>query len=171
MATASTLTYNQKGLRESLQDIIYDISPTETPFISSIGRDTAEATFEEWQTNTLDAAAANAQIEGDDATFAAAQATTRLGNRTQILRKTWFVSGTLDRVSKAGRAKETAYQMTRSMKAIKRDLEFAACQNQAATAGVAASARTMAGMETWIFGSNRILGSGGTGGSTVPVTS
>ncbi len=32
--SATTTTYSQKGIREQLSDMIYDISPTETPFMT-----------------------------------------------------------------------------------------------------------------------------------------
>ena len=36
------LTYQAKGIREDLSDLISDISPTQTPFISNIGTRSAE---------------------------------------------------------------------------------------------------------------------------------
>ncbi len=40
MAIASNtfLTYSAKGIREDLSNIIYNISPEETPFVSNIGK-------------------------------------------------------------------------------------------------------------------------------------
>ena len=59
-------TYDAVGNREDLQNVIYNISPTDTPFMSSIGTGTATFTKHEWQTDSLASAASNAQIEGDD---------------------------------------------------------------------------------------------------------
>ena len=90
------------GQREDLTDIIYDISPTETPFMSSVGKTKATAVYHEWQTDSLAAATtANAAVEGADATSATLAPTVRLGNYTQIIQKTVQVSGTLDTVNKA----------------------------------------------------------------------
>ena len=73
MATpANTVsTYDAIGNREDLSDMIYDISPTQTPFISGISREAADATNHEWQTDSLATAVSddNAVIEGDDATL------------------------------------------------------------------------------------------------------
>tara|TARA_R110002096_G_scaffold66306_1_gene161354 strand:- start:14471 stop:14773 length:303 start_codon:yes stop_codon:yes gene_type:complete len=80
-------TYDAIGNREDLSNIIYDISPTSTPFISGISHGAATATNHEWQTDTLGAAANNAVIEGNDATTTAAIPTVRLGNYTQISSK------------------------------------------------------------------------------------
>tara|TARA_Y100000031_G_scaffold150328_1_gene189534 strand:+ start:172 stop:477 length:306 start_codon:yes stop_codon:yes gene_type:complete len=67
-------------IREDLADVIYNISPVETPFISNAGKGTATQTNHEWQTDALEAAAANAQIEGNDYTLDSRSATVRLSN-------------------------------------------------------------------------------------------
>ncbi|NBV27959.1 head protein, partial [bacterium] len=41
--------YDAVGLREDLTDIIYNISPTDTPFMSSIAKTKATAVNHEWQ--------------------------------------------------------------------------------------------------------------------------
>lgn len=86
-------SFDAIGNREDLSDIIYDISPTQTPFISSIPHVTATATLHEWQTDVLAAAADNAVIEGDDATTTAAVPTVRLNNVRQISDKVPRVTG------------------------------------------------------------------------------
>ena len=44
---STMLTYDTVGIREDLQDAIYDISPTSTPFMSTIGRTKAKNTYHE----------------------------------------------------------------------------------------------------------------------------
>jgi len=80
-------TYDATGIREDLADIIYNISPTDTPFISNVGKGSTNGTYYEWQVDSLATAANNAQVEGADAPAAAASATTRVGNYTQIASK------------------------------------------------------------------------------------
>ena len=144
-------TYDATGEREDLADIIYNISPTDTPFMSGIGREKATAVYHEWQTDSLAAAASdNYQIEGDEISFAAPSATTRIGNRTQISRKSVIVSGTLDSVSKAGRNNELAYQISKASKELKRDMETSLTANQAPVTGDDSTARRLAGIESWI---------------------
>ena len=144
-------TYDAVGEREDLSDIIYSISPTDTPFMSGIAKENATAVFHEWQTDALAAAASdNYQIEGDEISFAAPSATTRLGNRTQISRKSVIVSGTLDSVSKAGRNNELAYQISKASKELKRDMETSLTANQAPVTGDDSTARRLAGLESWI---------------------
>ena len=149
--TGTYSTYDAKGEREDLADIIYSISPTDTPFMSGIGKSKATAVFHEWQTDSLAAAASdNHQIEGDEISFSAPSATTRIGNRTQISRKSVIVSGTLDSVSKAGRNNELAYQISKASKELKRDMETSLTANQAPAAGDDSNARKLAGLESWI---------------------
>src|SRR5206468_10074006 len=94
--------------REDIEDVIFDISPTETPLLSMAQRKTAGNTLHQWQTDALAAAAANRQVEGDDASYTTAAPTVMLSNYTQISRKTLVVSRTADRVRKYGRARELA---------------------------------------------------------------
>ena len=139
------------GQREDLTDIIYDISPTETPFMSSIGKTKATAVYHEWQTDSLAAATtANAAIEGADATSATLAPTVRLGNYTQIIQKTVQVSGTLDTVNKAGRKSEKAYQLAKASAELKRDLETILLANQGRSAGTSTVARKLGSILSWI---------------------
>jgi hypothetical protein len=158
------------GQREDLTDIIYDISPTETPFMSSIGKTKATAVYHEWQTDSLAAATtANAAIEGADATSATLAPTVRLGNYTQILQKTVQVSGTLDTVNKAGRKSEKAYQLAKASAEIKRDLETILLANQGRSAGTSTIARKLGSLLSWVK-TNSSVGSGGSDPATIGVS-
>ena len=130
-------TFAAKGIRESLSNVIYNISPEETPFMSNIGRENVKNTYFEWQTDSLAAASTtNAQIEGDDVSaYDSTSATTRIGNYTQVSRKTLILSGTLESVDKAGRRSELAYQLAKRSAELKRDMESIMLTNQAADGG------------------------------------
>lgn len=143
-------TYLQTGIRESLADVIYDISPVEVPFMSSIAQVEAISTLHEWQTDSLAAAASNAALDGDDAAASAPVQTVRLNNRTQISTKTARVSGTGRAVDAAGRADELDYQTMKRGRELRRDMETALLANTAKAAGNASTARTLAGVPTWI---------------------
>lgn len=155
-------SYDSVGDREDLQDMIYDISPTETPFLSNAKRMKAKNTYHEWQTDSLTAAAANAVIEGDDASGDSRAATIRVGNYTQISDKVVVVSGTQESIDKAGRKSEMAYQMAKSSKELKRDMEYALTRNQASSAGGSSTARTLASVESWLSTNKTHLGASGT---------
>lgn len=162
--TGTTDTYDIVGIAEDVEDIINDISPTDTPFYSNAKRKKATNTFHQWQTDSLAAAAANRAIEGDDSTYATATPTTMLGNYCQIAKKSVVVSGTADVVRKYGRKEEFARLVAKQGREMKRDIEFALIQNQASSAGGSATARSSAGVESMI--TNRVLGVGNTTGTT-----
>ncbi|MFY7819649.1 MAG: SU10 major capsid protein, partial [Rhodoluna sp.] len=124
------------GQREDLIDVIYDISPTETPIMSTLARTKATAVFHEWQTDSLaSATSANAAVEGADGVSATISPTTRLGNYTQIVQKVVQTSGTLEAVNKAGRRSERAYQLAKASSELKRDMETIITANQGRDAG------------------------------------
>ena len=164
--TVPTNTYSRYGaigVREDLADVIYDISPTDTPIMSSIGKSRATQTLHEWQTDVLAAATfGNALVEGDDATSASLSPTVRVGNFTQIVGKTVQISGTLEAVDKAGRKSEKAYQLAKASAEIKRDIENIITANQAKSNGtINTSARKMGALLSYIT-TNVSKGSAGT---------
>lgn len=163
--SGTTDTLDLVGIAEDIEDIITNISPTDTPLYTMAKKEKVSNTFHQWQTDTLAAAAANRQIEGDDASFTTATPTTMLANYCQIARKTLVISKTADAVKKYGRAKEFAYQLAKQGKELKRDIEFSLVQNQTSSAGGSSTARSSAGLESMIAG-NRIVASGNTTGTT-----
>ena len=144
--------YDAVGAREDLSDVIYNISPTDTPIMSSIGKTKATGVYHEWQTDALAASTtANALVEGADATAADLSPTTRIGNYTQIVGKTIQVSGTLEAVDKAGRKSEKAYQLAKASSEIKRDIETIITANQGQAVGSSNStARKMGSLLSYI---------------------
>ena len=160
---ATLLTYDTTGIREDLSDIIYNISPTDTPFMSGIGKTKATNTHYQWQTDTLGAVAANAKAEGASISYPTLSSSTKKGNYTQISSKAVQVSGTDDAVNLAGRNTELAYQVAKAAKELKRDMENALLSNVAAAAGTSGSpTRTLGGVQTWIS-TNVDAGTGGSG--------
>lgn len=157
--TNTVVTANQKGIRESLSDIIYNIAPMDTPFMSGIKKGNVTNTFFEWQTDTLASAANNKVNEGNDyaSTAAAFTATVRVGNYCQISDKNGTVSGTARAVKTAGRKDEFAYQIAKRGKELKRDMEFALTQNGTYTSTDPRQTRGLAG---WCA-TNCLVGSGG----------
>jgi len=143
-------SYDAKGIREDLEDVIYDISPEETPFYSMCKKVKATNTYHEWQTDALRSSAANAHIEGDATSAEARGATTRRGNYTQIFKNAVVVADTDEGLNKAGRAKEMAYQVLKIAKEQKLDIEKALFDNNARAAGDSSTARELAGAPAWI---------------------
>lgn len=162
IVTNTFTRYSAIGIREDLSNVIYNISPEETPFISNIGRENVKNTYFEWQTDSLAAASAsNAALEGDDiSSFTAVNPTSRVGNYTQISTKNVVISGTLEALDKAGRRSELTYQLAKLGSELKRDMESALLANQAAVAGNTTTARRTAGLPAWLT-TNTSAGVGG----------
>lgn len=152
--TNTFTTYGAKGIREDLSDVIANISPEDTPFLSNLGKGPKPGnTFFEWQQDSLaNADNTNAQLEGDDvATFDVVNPTTRVGNYCQISRKTAVISETEEAVDKAGRDDEEAYQAAKKGAELKRDIEtILVGTNQAGATGNTTTARKTAAILAWI---------------------
>lgn len=135
-------TYDQVGIKEDISDVISNIAPTATPFQSVIGSESINNTVYQWQEDDLATVAANAAVEGADGSDADLSATTMRSNYTQIMAKTIKVSATADVVSTYGRAKETAYQLSKKSAELKREFEYALIGSaQNATVGSTSVAR------------------------------
>ena len=169
LETNAFTTYSAVGNREDLSDVIYNVAPTETPFITGVAKVDAKAVLHEWQTDTLAAAVTNnAVLEGDAVTNDSTTATVRLSNTCQIQDKVPRVTGTQEVVNKAGRNSEMAYQVVKRSLELRRDMETTALQNQAEVTGDATTARTTGSIGSWIDTntSNGATGSDGSVGNT-----
>lgn len=156
-------SYDAVGNREELSNRIWMLSPEDTPFMSLIGREPVKTTHPEWQTDTLATPAANAKVEGDTWTFSDTDATSRVGNYTQISDKNLNVTKTQERVDKAGRKSEKAYKLKKRSTELKKDMEFNLLQNNASVAGNATTARELGGFPAWLE-TNAFREGGGTDG-------
>jgi len=151
IVTNTFTTFDAKGIREDLSNIITNIAPEETPYMSNIRKESISNSLFEWQTDTLATAAANKQLEGDDVTsFDAVTATVRLQNYAQISRKTIVLSATEEVVNKAGRKSELAYQIAKRSSELKRDQEFTMLNGAIAAAGSTSVARGTASLQAFI---------------------
>jgi hypothetical protein len=158
-------TFDQVGKREDVEDIIYDISPTDTPMLTSIGTSTAGATLHQWLQDSLAPVATNANVEGADAGTASTITQTVKTANTQIFDKVVQVSGTAEAVGTYGRTSDLAYAIAKAGKEIKRDIEHSFVgAGQAGTAGNSSTARQLTSAANQISaattntaGSNRAL--------------
>ena len=170
IATNAFPTYTAKGNREDLTNMIWNVDPFQTPALNCIERTVANAVQHDWQTDAFAAASStNAQLEGSVLAAGASIATVRPINTCQILSKDVTVTGTQEKVKKAGRTSEMAYQMYKRGKEIKRDLSLVVFGNVARVAGATATARKMRSWESWIVtNANRetTATSGGTKGKS-----
>lgn len=161
IVTNTFTKFDAAGLRESLSDIIANISPEETPFQSNVGSESVNNSYFEWQTDSLAATSTTAQIDGDDvSSFDATSATTRVGNYTHISRRTVIVADNLSAHNPAGRNDELAYQLAKRGKELKRDIEAVLLDNNASVAGNSSTAHETGGLGAWIA-TNENVGTGG----------
>lgn len=164
-------TFSRTNIREDLTNIISNISPTETPFMSNIGTGKAKQRLHEWQVDSLAAADGdNKTIEGDNATNDTAPPSSRRNNYTQLMDKVVQVSSTSQAVDNAGYANELAYQVAKKGQELKRDAEVRACGNFAAVPGDASTAGETAGAVAFIT-TNTNRGATGANGTLSGTTS
>jgi hypothetical protein len=161
------LSFSAIGNREDLSDIIYNVDPTDTPFITGCEKTRATAVLHEWQTQALAATnSVNSVLEGDDATTDTATPTVRLGNVLQISDKVARVSGTQRVVDHAGRADELDYQIMLKGRELRRDMETISLANQAKASGSSTVPRALGAVLAWIF-SNTSKGTNGSDPSSL----
>ncbi len=162
-------TYTATADREDLSNIIYNISPMQTPFMSSIGTRNVNNVVFDWQTESLPTPSASGELEGFELSRAASTATVRASNVCMISKRDATVTGSQESSDPAGKRSEMAHQLAIMSKALKRDMEEALCQKGAKTTGNATTARVTGGFESWIT-SNDSRGTGGasTGSGAAP---
>jgi len=157
-------TYTTRGIREDLQDVIYDVSPTDTPVLSNAGRQKVQAVNHEWQTDVLAAAVTtNTFPEGFDIiTYDTVTPTARVGNRCIVSMKDIVVSSTQDAVRKAGRKSDLQRELVKKGKEIKRDMErMITSVTLNTSAGSSGNARAFAGLLHWVKTNTDMATTGG----------
>lgn len=147
VVTNTFQTTSAVGNREELSDVVSRITPEDTPIYSMIEKERFKSTHPEWETDDLAAPASNIQLEGDDYTFGATTAPTRLGNYTQIMRKDGIISETQDVVDEAGRIQKVKYQKLKKGVELRKDVEYAIVDTNASVAG---ATREFGSLPTWI---------------------
>jgi hypothetical protein len=160
-ALANTqLTTTSVGNREELSAVINMITPEDTPIYSDISKGKCSSVHPEWEVDELAPPGENIRTEGDEYTFDAGDTPDRLGNYTQIMRKTGIVSETQETVDQAGNANKVKRQKMKRGVELRKDVELAIVTNNASVAG---ATREFGGLPTWIE-TNVSRGSGGSNG-------
>ena len=150
-------TYQEVGIKEDVSDVITNISPRKTPFLSSIGNEKVTQPLFQWQEDSLRAVRDQtaASVQGADAVLSQVNPTVMRQNYTQIFLDAVGVAGTTQATQAYGRSKELAYQMAKTAAQLKRDLENALVGTaQTASAGSASTAGTMAGFQHQVDSGN-----------------
>ena len=153
ITSGSTSSYDvgsAGGNREDLEDIIWELDPLDTYCLTNFDHVKAEATFHEHEIDSLVGPTTNRQLEGNDFSAVTVVSPSRVGNYCQISSKEFIITGTQERVSKAGRKSDVKRQLKKQMKELKNDMEYAMVRNQASSAGGKATARSLGSIESWI---------------------
>lgn len=157
-------TYDNRVIREDLQEQYSMISPEEVPFQTAIGTATAATnTYHEWPILALAAPNSdNRVLEGEDAPAVdTGTLPSRVGNYTQISDKRVKTSHTSEAVDAAAEnVQRIAKQVALKMRELKRDIEVMLLQNIEADPGASGTARQSAGLPAWIR-TNTFAGVGG----------
>ena len=135
------------GHKEDILDLITQISPDETPFLSRLGTSRAHNTYHEWMTDELtNNASGEARGEGDSAAPYLLTDKVRWANYTQIDDRAFSITGTEEAMSHYGLDSQYAYQLEKAMKELKIKMEKNLLYGSAAGAGAStADARTLRG--------------------------
>jgi len=153
-------------IREDVVDQVYNLDEgIPTPFIDMVGGGSFSNLFSEWTENDLAAPDIdNAVVDGADATGNDTVIGNRVGNRAQLSDKTVRISHASEGVDSIGSVGRIAYQVSRRMMDLRRDMEAIALGRQASLAddGNAQAGRT-AGLAAWIA-TNTSFGVGGSAG-------
>jgi hypothetical protein len=167
-------TYDAVGMKEDISELIHNISPTETPFVSLIGSTDATQRYHQWQLDALTApSGTNAVAESADASLEAQTETSLVGNFTQISTKIFGVSGTLEVTEKYGRDSSLAYAAAKAARELKTDVDMNCTGVNVASTGAATTvARKSGTLETWLESNvSRGAGAGASGGFSGTTTS
>ena len=174
--SGTTDTFDLASLKESLDPVIWDLFPMDTYFQNTVEKENVTNTQHQWLFDSLQAAANNKQVEGDDASYATLATATRVSNYTQIARKAIILSDTSNAVNVVGQ-NPLGRGVMKAMKEYKRDVEFDLLGKQGSSAGATGTARASGGVQAWIWGTGADIAgntvypsAAGTGGNTTGTT-
>ena len=138
--------------REDLTDVLSILAPEETPILSSLNKQKANATFVEWTVDSLaDPVTAGIREGADVGTFTDKFAgRARLGNYVQKFRRDFQVSDLQEAVDSVGPAK-IAQAEAKSIRELKRDIEATlASANDRAVEDGSSTAYALRGLGDWL---------------------
>lgn len=170
-STSATLD-TALNLREDLGNVIFNVTPFKTPFMSNIGKTRATNNTHEWLTDTYRASvSSNAAIEAEAQTLAAGDTRTRLGNEIQIADDIVTVTLKAELLNRAGvPGKEMAYQLMKIGKELQMDVEAQLLSNQQKVPAASGTAGVSASVSSWIATNFDGAGSAPTGDGTDAAT-
>ena len=139
-------TYTDGNRLEDTLMMVVQMTPTDTPFISGIGKTKAKNTYHQWPEDSLVARGEGTStiVEGASQSFAAPTAPSRRSNITQIVARQYAVSSTERWVQGAGVDDMYTYAMQKALMELGNVMEHVYLRSSIAS-GNASVARRMAG--------------------------
>lgn len=159
MASTQVQTYNQKGMREGLTDIVADLFADDAPLFRMAEKVKAIHTKVEWQTDSLASAATTAVVEGASLSYAAVGYRTRKMNYTHIRLRNWDVTFTQMATVVAGIKDQVAREVMKALKALVLDYEKIFLNTGTTGAGTTSTGRKAMGLQKAII-TNTAIGTG-----------
>lgn len=157
--------------RESISDVITNISPVDCVFTAAIGKGKAKAKLEAWIEDTLVApSAVVAGIEGADLTPSALTYPAQVSNYTNYFSKAFKLADVMNYVDKVGRSDEIAFQKGKKLSELKTQIEYNWLNSASSSAGTATAARQAKGVKGFITTNADVSGWGATQASTQLLT-
>lgn len=142
---STILTYNDGNILESVTKMVVNLSPTDTPFLSSIGKSKAVNTLHQWPEDSLASRGSNAIVEGTTISYGTRTAPSRVTNYTQLMVVPYSASSSEIAAKGAGVDNHFTYQKSKALKELANDMEWNLI-NATDSAGTATQARQMAGL-------------------------
>ena len=156
-------TYAAVGNKEDVSDIITNISPSDTPLYSRIGKTKAQQVTHEWLEDELGSPTVNQQDEGYTYFTMNVVPRQRQFNYTQIMHRGIQITDTQEAVLHYGVRSEMAYQMAKTLKELAFDCEQAMLTQNVRQLGsmMPGNPRIFGGLPFWII--TNVFNNGGTG--------
>lgn len=143
--------YNATGKTFDLTKLITNISPSDTPIVTLIGRaDNATQVLHSWEEDSLGQPVDNAQVEGFAYSVEDPGETSIKDNVCQIFKKGFGVTDTNLAIKRYNMQNKLAYEMQKAMKLIALDEERAVIRSNKKVLGNSNTARKMAGLPYFI---------------------
>lgn len=152
-------TYDNGNRLEDVMRMVVQMTPTETPFMSGIGKTQASNTIHQWPEVTLTTRSDNAIAEGAAFGAAASRIPSRVTNLTQVFEEVYGVTSTERWVKSAGIDDQVAFQKQTALLQIGTDVEHALLRGSKAS-GQSGTARRLAGVLNFVTTNATTVASG-----------
>lgn len=143
-------THVAVGNAADISDIITNITPKVTPFLSACPKTKATATKHQWLEDSLKEPGANAEVEGFTYDPKDPDPRKELDNVAQIFQNGYGVTKTQEAVLKHGVKSEIGYQMAKAAKEHARDIEWALLRNATKDPATETTPRKLGGVQAFV---------------------